>query len=83
LLNLPDNLQWFGLSQSAGQWMLVIAALVLLVALGVAMRHIAAGVSSTRFGTDAEAARLAGIRPQLVTFLVFVSSARSPASPRS
>ncbi len=71
-VNLPDNLQWFGLSQSAGQWTLVIAALVLLVVLGLAMRHIAAGRFVYAVGTDAEAARLAGIRPQLVTFLVFV-----------
>src|ERR1700709_337530 len=42
-VNLPDNVQWFGLSQTAGQWVLVIAALVFLVALGLALRHLAAG----------------------------------------
>jgi rhamnose transport system permease protein len=36
------------------------------------MRHLAAGRFVYAVGTDAEAARLAGIRPQLVTFLVFV-----------
>ena len=71
-VNLPDGVQWFGLSQAAGQWTLVGAALVLLVVLGLAMRHLAAGRWVYAVGSDAEAARLAGIRPQLVTFLVFV-----------
>jgi len=71
-VNLPDRVQWFGLSQTAGQLVLVGAALGLLVALAWAMRHIAAGRYLYAVGTDAEAARLAGIRPQLVTLLVFV-----------
>jgi rhamnose transport system permease protein len=71
-VNMPDAVQWFGLPQANGQWLLVGAALVLLVALGLAMRHIAAGRFVYAVGTDAEAARLAGVRPQLVTFLVFV-----------
>ena len=71
-VNLPDSVQWFGLSQSAGQWTLVSAALLLLIVCGLAMRHLAAGRWVYAVGTDAEAARLAGIRPQLVTFLVFV-----------
>lgn len=71
-VNLPDSVQWFGLSQSAGQWTLVAASVALLVVLGLAMRHLAAGRFVYAVGTDAEAARLAGIRPQLVTFLVFV-----------
>jgi rhamnose transport system permease protein len=71
-VNLPDNVQWFGLSQSGGQWTLVIAALVFLVALGLALRHLAAGRWIYAVGTDAEAARLAGLRPQLLTFAVFV-----------
>ena len=71
-VNLPDNVQWFGLSQSAGQWTLVSTALVVLVAFGVAMRRVAAGRWVYAVGADDEAARLAGIRPQLVTFVVFV-----------
>ena len=71
-VNLPDSVQWFGLSQTAGQWALVGAALALLVGCGLAMRHLAAGRWVYAVGSDAEAARLAGIRPQLVTFLVFV-----------
>lgn len=71
-VNLPDSVQWFGLSQSAGQWTLVVAALLLLVALGLGMRHLSAGRQVYAVGTNAEAARLAGIPPQRITFLVFV-----------
>ena len=71
--NLPEGIQWFGLGQTAGQLVLVIAAVVILILLALAMRHLAAGRFVYAVGTDAEAARLAGIRPQLVTFFVFVS----------
>jgi rhamnose transport system permease protein len=71
-VNLPDSLQWLGLSQSAGQWALVALALVILSVVALAMRHLAAGRFVYAVGTDAEAARLAGIRPQLVTFNAFV-----------
>lgn len=71
-VNLPDSLQWLGLSQSAGQWTLVGVAVALLAGLAYATRHIAAGRFVYAVGTDAEAARLAGIRPQVVTFGTFV-----------
>ena len=71
-VNLPDNVQWFGLSQSAGQWTLVFSSLAVLVVIGLAMRHWSAGRQVYAVGTNAEAARLAGIPPQRVTFLVFV-----------
>jgi rhamnose transport system permease protein len=71
-VNMPDSLQWFGLSQSAGQWTLVAAALVLLVTFALGMRYLSAGRFVYAVGADTEAARLAGIRPQLVTFAVFV-----------
>jgi rhamnose transport system permease protein len=70
-VNLPDRLQWLGLSQSAGQWLLVGLAVVVLVAIALSMRHVAAGRFVYAVGTDAEAARLAGIRPQRVTFNTF------------
>jgi rhamnose transport system permease protein len=71
-VDLPDGLQWFGLRQSTGQWLLVIGALLLLGVIGLALRHLAAGRFIYAVGSDAEAARLAGIQPQLGTFLVFV-----------
>jgi rhamnose transport system permease protein len=71
-VNLPVNLQWLGLSQITGQVTLIATAVVLLVLMTWATKHLAAGRFVYAVGTDAEAARLAGIRPQLVTFLVFV-----------
>ena len=71
-VNLPDGVQWFGLSQLAGQWTLIVTALMLLVALAFATKHLAAGRFVYAVGSDAEAARLAGLRPQLTTFGVFV-----------
>ena len=71
-VNLPDRLQWFGLSQAAGQWLLVALALGVLIVMAFALRHLAVGRFFYAVGTDAEAARLAGIRPRLVTFKAFV-----------
>jgi rhamnose transport system permease protein len=71
-VNLPDGIQWFGLSQTAGQWALIGMSLVILIAMAVAMRHSAAGRFIYAVGSDAEAARLAGIRPRLVTFVTFI-----------
>ncbi|HUG12875.1 MAG TPA: ABC transporter permease [Opitutaceae bacterium] len=71
-VNLPDGVQWFGLGQFAGQWTIVGAALLVLAALGLGMRHLAVGRFVYAVGSNAEAARLAGVRPRLVTFLVFV-----------
>lgn len=71
-VNLPDGGQWLGLSQSAGQWTLIATALVLLGLLAFATKHLAAGRFLYAIGSDAEAARLAGLRPQLTTFCVFV-----------
>ncbi len=71
-VNLPDGVQWFGLSQTAGQWAIIAVALLLLIAMAFAMKHLAAGRFIYAVGSDAEAARLAGLRPQLITFLNFV-----------
>jgi rhamnose transport system permease protein len=71
-VNLPDGVQWFGLSQLAGQWTLIAIGLIVLLALALATKHLAAGRFIYAVGSDAEAARLAGIRPQLTTFSVFV-----------
>jgi rhamnose transport system permease protein len=71
-VNIGAKGQWFGLSQSAGQWTVIIIAVVITVVLAVVMKYLAAGRFVYAVGTDAEAARLAGIRPRLVTFLAFV-----------
>jgi rhamnose transport system permease protein len=71
-VNLPAGLQWFGMSQTAGQLAILSVAVFVLVALGLASRHLAAGRMVYAVGSDAEAARLAGIPPQLVTFVLFL-----------
>jgi rhamnose transport system permease protein len=70
-INLPDGLQWFGLSQVQGQCALIVIGFVLLAALAFGMRHLAAGRFIYAAGANAEAARLAGVRPRLVTFWIF------------
>lgn len=71
-LNLPYELQWFGMPQFAGQAVLTLLSVMILVVMAIAMRQTAAGRFVYAVGSDAEAARLAGIRPRWVTFLVFV-----------
>ena len=72
LLNLPDGIQWFGLSQSVGQTVVISIAFILLIGAALAMKHLSAGRFIYAIGTDAEAARLAGIDPKRTTFGVFV-----------
>jgi rhamnose transport system permease protein len=70
--NLPANFQWFGLGQSLGQWLIVVASLVVLAFFAWTLRNLAAGRAVYAVGSDAEAARLAGIEPTRVTFYIFV-----------
>lgn len=71
-VDLPDGVQWFGLNQASGQLMIMGAALLLLAVLAWTLKHLAAGRFLYAVGSDAEAARLAGIRPRLGTFLTFI-----------
>lgn len=71
-VNIGAKGQWFGLSQTGGQWTIIAVALGLMLVLALAMKHLSAGRFVYAVGTDAEAARLAGIRPRLVSFLTFV-----------
>lgn len=71
-VDLPEGFQWFGLNQAAGQCALIAIALLLLVVMALAAKHLAAGRFVYAVGADAEAARLAGLRPRRVTFFVFV-----------
>lgn len=72
--NLSANFQWFGLGQSAGQGMIlaIAAAVAGLAAWGLA--NLAGGRMIYATGSDPEAARLVGIRPQRVVFGVFIAS---------
>jgi ribose/xylose/arabinose/galactoside ABC-type transport system permease subunit len=69
--NLPADFQWFGMGQQLGQWTIVLASLAVLVALSWVLRNLTVGRSVYAVGSDAEAARLAGIDPSRVTFAVF------------
>jgi rhamnose transport system permease protein len=70
---LGGDFQWFGLGQTGGQWALVITAATVFVVFVLAMRYVAAGRAVYAVGSDQEAARLAGVRPRRVTFMVFVA----------
>jgi rhamnose transport system permease protein len=69
--DLPANFQWFGFSQTSGQLLVIGVSLIVLVSFGWALRHLAAGRAVYAVGSDAEAARLAGMNPQRVVFSVF------------
>jgi len=71
-VDLPNGVQWLGLIQTVGQITLIVLALALLTLIAFATKHLAAGRFVYAVGSDAEAARLAGIRPRLTTFAVFV-----------
>jgi rhamnose transport system permease protein len=71
VLDLPPNFQWFGLGQTVGQWAIEAIAVALLVALAWVLRNVGAGRAVYAVGSDAEAARLAGIDPRRVVFGVF------------
>ena len=70
--NLPPTFQWFGLGQMAGQSTIVVASLILLAATVWVLKNLSAGRMVYAVGSDAEAARLAGIDPNRVVFRVFV-----------
>ncbi len=72
LLNLPAGIQWFGVSQATGQAIVISLTFVLLIGAAWAMKNLAAGRFVYATGTDAEAARLAGINPKRTTFGIFV-----------
>jgi rhamnose transport system permease protein len=71
-VNLPERIQWLGLPQAQGQWLLITGAVALLALLAWGLRHLAVGRWVYAVGSDAEAARLAGIRPRWVTLVTFV-----------
>ncbi len=68
---LPRSFQWFGLGQSTGQALIVIVAIALLAFFAWGLKNLAAGRAIYAVGSDAEAARLAGIEPRTMVFGVF------------
>jgi rhamnose transport system permease protein len=71
--DLPANFQWFGLSAAAAQVLIIGVSLALIAVLGWVLRNLQVGRSLYAVGSDAEAARLAGIEPRRVTVGVFMA----------
>ena len=71
--NLPASFQWFGLGQAVSQWLIVGVTLLLLAAFAWMLRHLRVGRALYAVGSDAEAARLAGIDPRRMVTGVFVA----------
>jgi len=72
--NLPPSFQWFGLTERTYPIAVLGTAVVLVGATGWGLRHLAAGRAIYAAGSNAEAARVAGINTQRVVFLVFVAT---------
>jgi rhamnose transport system permease protein len=70
--DLPPGFQWFGQTQTASELITIGCALALTAGMHWGLRNLAAGRVVYATGSDANAARLAGIGPELVTFAVFV-----------
>ena len=70
--NLPPGFQWFGQSQAASELITIGCALALAAAMSWGLRNLTAGRMVYATGSDANAARLAGINPKRVVFAVFV-----------
>ncbi|HEY0765891.1 MAG TPA: ABC transporter permease, partial [Pyrinomonadaceae bacterium] len=69
--DLPSNFQWVGLGQTQGELLLIAITALVFVAFAWALSNVAGGRSFYAVGSDAEAARLAGIDPRRVVFGAF------------
>ena len=69
--NLPDNFQWFGLGQTSGEILMVVLTLVVFTAFAWILKNLNVGRAIYAVGSDAEAARLAGIKSPNIVFGVF------------
>jgi rhamnose transport system permease protein len=68
--NMPADFQWFGLGQSAGQWVIIGIALVTFFLFALALRYVSAGRAVYATGSDPDAAWLVGVRPRRVVLTV-------------
>ena len=71
--DLPERFQWLGLGQSAGQWVILATAALVFAVLTFGLTRVALGRRLYAVGSDREAARLAGIRPDRVTWGAFIA----------
>jgi rhamnose transport system permease protein len=70
---LPDSFQWLGLGQAGGRLLIVGTAALVFAGIAWGLASLRAGRAVYATGSDAEAARLAGLRPRRVVFAVFVA----------
>lgn len=70
--NLPADFQWFGFGQSTGQFLILASSSIVLLVFAWSLRNLSAGRAIYAVGSDAEAARLAGIERQNVVLVVFI-----------
>jgi rhamnose transport system permease protein len=71
--DLPPRFQWMGLGQDVGRVAIPLLALVVWGVAAWGLRHLAAGRAVYAAGSDAEVARLSGLRPRRVVFGAFVA----------
>jgi rhamnose transport system permease protein len=69
--NLPDNFQWFGLGQTSGEILIVAITSIVFIAFAWVLKNLNVGRAIYAVGSDAEAARLAGIKSPNIVFGVF------------
>jgi rhamnose transport system permease protein len=69
--DLPPGFQWLGLSQASYPVLIACTAVAFVAAIGWGLRNLAGGRAVYATGSNAEAARLAGIDTRLTTFSVF------------
>ncbi len=72
--NLPSSFQWFGLTQGTYPVAALVTAVILVAAVSWGLRNLAAGRAIYATGSNAEAARISGIKPHRVVFLVFIAT---------
>lgn len=70
---LPSNFQWLGLGQGSGGLFILAVTALLVVAVAWALRNLSPGRQLFATGSNAEAARLAGIRTDRVVAGVFIA----------
>jgi rhamnose transport system permease protein len=70
--DLPATFQWFGLGQDIGRWLIGLGAAAVWAAVAVVLGWTPAGRAVYATGSDAEVARLLGVRPPLVIAGAFV-----------
>ncbi len=69
--DLPASFQWFGAPQSVSESITIAFAVLLAAVVSWGLRNLAAGRAVYATGSNAAAARLAGIDPDRVVFWVF------------